>query len=62
MTPADRKAPRPVGKLDGAGFRSLEERRVDPGTLQREVIDRPSLLAPAPPKGSVVGAIGKMRV
>ena len=34
-------------------FRALHERRVDPGTAQKPVIDRPSLLAPAPPKTPV---------
>jgi hypothetical protein len=40
---ADR-SPRP------ADIRSLEESRIDPGTMRREPVGKPSLLAPVQPK------------
>jgi hypothetical protein len=44
------RLPRDGGSMTTPPLRSLDERRVDPGTIRRENVDRPSLLAPVPPK------------
>jgi hypothetical protein len=51
------------GAMSSPPMRSLDERRVDPGTIRRENVDRPSLLSPVPPKTPVRvgGTLGKRR-